>query len=189
MYKVDTVELQNDFQNQDATHDLESAAEIAKTWDVVHRPCSHCGAFFTRVRNASRELKKLEKALAHRHSDANDEPDSHSLQNVLMELAASDMLLRAAITGLTNDKERLDRQPRIVHAKGGEEPRIAAVASAYLCAAGGEFSTATLRRFLRAIQVHEALNIDELWAIGALLRLRLLELILQKSNALLASDE
>lgn len=189
MYKVNTVELQNDFSNLGATHDLESAAEIAKTWDVVHRPWSHCGAFFTRVRNASRELKKLEKALAHRKPDASDEPDSHSLENVLMELAASDGLLRAAITGLTDDKKRLERLPRIVCAKGSEEPRIAAVACTYLCAVGGEFSAATLRRFLRAIQVHEALNVEELWAIGSLLRLRLLELILQMSNSLLASDE
>lgn len=189
MYKVDTVELQNTFSNINAPHDLESAAEIAKTWDVVHRPWTHCGVFFTRVRNAGNGLKKLEKALSRRQLDANDESDSNSVHAALRELGASDGLLRAAISGLIDDKKRYDRLPRIVRAESCEEPRIAAVASAYLCAVDGQYSISSLRRFLSAIQIHEALNVEELWAVGALLRLRLLELILKRAEALLASGE
>ncbi len=167
---------------------LEAAAAIATSWDVVHRPSSPC-KFFARVRAASRKLKKLEAELSRNRIAAPAEPEMTAHRSALIELGTCYRLLRSAVTSLADHTRRVSRLPRIQHADASEEPRMAAVACAYLHAVDGEFSPQSFRRFIRALQTHEALNVDELWNAGAFLQFTLLEWVLEATTALLTSSD
>ena len=188
MNKVDTALEKQISPDSAPPPSLDTTAEIAWSWDVVHRPFKSC-LFFARVRTARRALKKLEADLLRKQAAAIEGAKSNARYAALLELGTSYRLMRSAISALTDERRRVSRLPRIVHKAGAEEPRMAAIANTYLNAVSGIFSTDSFCHFLHAIQSREALNVDELWCAGAFLKFALLELLLENANALLATED
>lgn len=184
MNRIDAVETE--VTGAGTAEDLESAAEIAKTWAILHRPRGQCDVFFTRVSGVRRALDRLETSIASQQAEVNDESESNSLQGVLLEVGKISRLMASTIADLNNERKRLNRLPRILGGQGGEELRVAAIAATYLGATGAEFSVRSLRRFLQAVQSYDSLNIEELWSISMLLKFCLVELTLHEAGSLIS---
>jgi len=167
---------------------LRSAADAAAAWEVIPRPPA-AGRFPKRVRAARQALEQLEAGLARQNlSHAPHDPQLLARRSALLELGAGHRMLRAAITAVSDKPRRVAQLPRLVPGPREDEPRVAAVARAYLRATDGRFSALTFRAFIELLQAHEPLNVDELWSIGAFLRFTLLEFLLAESLALLRSS-
>jgi cyclic beta-1,2-glucan glucanotransferase len=182
-----TVEAQN-FSDNIPAASLETVAEIAKSWDIVHRPTSRC-TFFARARNTQRALKDLEAKLLRKQTEVIKGSRTNAQCTALLELGTCYRLMRSAVGVVTDDRRRVSRLPRIVLGAGVEEPRIATIVGIYLDAVNGVFSAESFGHFLRAIQSYEALNVEELWCAGAFLRYTLLELLVDSANHLLAAED
>ncbi len=166
---------------------LRLAADEAASWEVILRPRA-AGSFPRRVRAARATLAELEAILARQSvAEMPRDPDLLARRTALLELGASHRLLRAAITSVSDRPREIALLPRLVNASGQDEPRMAAVARAYFRAVDGTFSALALSAFIRALQQHEPLNLDELWSIGPFLKLALLETLLEEARTLLRS--
>jgi cyclic beta-1,2-glucan synthetase len=164
----------------DALHECVVAAA---SWDVVLRPATP-GTFPARVRAARRALKALELDLA------SMQPSSAAAGNsnpALLELRANARLLRAAVRAVSDRPQVVARLPRIVLQAQQDEPRAAAIATAYLRAVDGNFSAPVFRDLINALQADDPLTLDELWNAAAFLKFTLLELLLDDARLLLRS--
>ncbi|MFZ1938028.1 MAG: glucoamylase family protein [Terracidiphilus sp.] len=164
---------------------LHRAADAAAAWEVIPRPpaASH---FPKRVRAVREVLAQLEANLARQSvTQVPNDPQLLAHRSALLELGASHRMFRAAITAVSDKPREIAQLPRLVPGPRQDEPRIAAIARAYLRAVNGTFSAQTFRAFIQFVQAHEPLNADELWSIGAFLRFSLLELLLVEARALL----
>ena len=166
---------------------LRRAVEVAAKWRVIPRPTA-AGYFPKRVRAARSALAQLEFRLSRQRVDhVPGDAQLAARRSVLLELAASYRTLRAAITAVSDRPGQIAILPRIGTGPRQDEPRIAAIARAYLRATGGTFSAPTFHAFIHAFQAYEPLNVDELWSLGAFLKFTLLETILVESQTLLDS--
>jgi hypothetical protein len=154
---------------------------VIESWDVVHRPSTR-GTFPVRVLAARCGLKLLEQNLASLTTMAEDR------RSAFAELRASSRLLRSTITAVADMPRVVARLPRVVLPKQQDEPRVAALASLYLRTVNGNFSAQTFKDFIRAVQVHEPLFLDELWNISSFLRFVLLEILLDEVWTMLRSS-
>jgi len=166
---------------------LRRAADAAASWEVIPRP-EGAGHFQKRVRAAREAMAQLESSLArvsipHVPSD----PLLRTRHSALLELAASQRMIRATISTLFERARDIARLPRLVAGPREDEPRISGLARTYLRAIDGSFRASTLHMFVEAFQSHEVLNVDELWIIDVFLRFSLLEILLAESSALLHS--
>jgi hypothetical protein len=166
--------------DQETLERLRRAAEAAAVLEVIPRPpvASH---FPRRVRAARLALAQLEARLA-RQSVTIVPTDPHLLarRSALLELGSSHRMFRAAITAVSDKPRQVALLPRLAPGPRQDEPRIAAVARAYLHAVDGTFSASTFHAFIQFLQTREPLNVDELWSVGAFLKFTLLEFILEE---------
>ncbi|MGA2888823.1 MAG: glucoamylase family protein [Terracidiphilus sp.] len=154
-----------------------------ESWDVVYRPTTP-STFPVRILAARRALKLLEHDLLSptaMHAAA----EEHC--SALSELRASSRLLRSAIRAVSDRPRIVAYLPRVVLPKQQDEPRVAAIATLYLRSVDGNFSAPTFTAFIRTLQVHEPLALEELWNIAAFLQFALLELLLEEVGTLLRS--
>ena len=164
---------------------LRRAADAAATWEVIPHPPLR-SSFAKRIHKTTRALRRLEFYLVQLplppHSS---DPELTARRSALLELAANYRLFRAAIAAVSDRLCSIARLPRLQLSPREDEPRIACVAFAYLDAVDGDFSAPTLRAFIRILQSHEPLNVNELWHLDAFLRFIVLERLLSESLALL----
>ncbi|MGA9672320.1 MAG: glucoamylase family protein, partial [Terracidiphilus sp.] len=163
--------------------ELLECVRAAELWDVVHRPATQ-GTFPARVRATGRALKALEYDLALLRPSSGATDNSTS---ALLDLRANARLLRAALRAVSDKPGVVDRLPRVILPAQKDEPRVAAIATAYLRAVEGNFSAPVFRDMIRAIQVHDPLALDELWNAAAFLKFILLESLLDDARILLRS--
>jgi hypothetical protein len=178
--RVDSETLDPEIMNR-----LRSAADQAATWEVIPRPQADT-SIQKRVQAARQTLSQLEATLARQSlAEVPNNPRLAARRSALLELAAGHRMFRSAISDVSDKRRELTRLPRLVLGPRHDEPRIAPVARLYLAAVDGTFSAPTFQEFMRAIQTHEPLNVDELWSVGTLLKFSLLELILDQARELL----
>ncbi|MGH9598266.1 MAG: hypothetical protein ACRD27_00265, partial [Terracidiphilus sp.] len=162
---------------------LRAAAAAAASWDVTPRPRTSC-AFLKRVRAARGRLKLLEKFLADQPMPRREnDPGTTAFRSVLFDLSANLRLLRSAVSAVSGRRRQITRLPRIVLTGRKDEPRVAAVANAYLRAVDGDFSVPAFHAFMHALQAREPLTVDELWEVAAFLKYGLLESLLDEASA------
>ena len=155
----------------------------AATWEVVTRPAT-TGTFPARVHAVQSALKGLELELA---SERNPSKPTKTSTSALLDLHANARLLRAAVRAVSDKPRVVTLLPRVVLPDHKGEPRVATIASAYLCAIGGNFSAPAFRDFINALQAHDPLTLDELWNASAFLKFTLLEMLLDDAHFLLRS--
>ncbi|MGA7257897.1 MAG: glycosyl transferase, partial [Terracidiphilus sp.] len=160
---------------------LAGAAALAATWDIDLRP-SQPGAFSRRIAAAREGVLQLEKNLAAIEENG-DKTDPRI--PVLQELGHCPRLLRMAATAIDLKERPRAELPRVIDGSR-DEPRAAALASAYVHAVHGEFDGVTAAAFLRAFQAHEPLTLAEIWQFPAFLYFALLEELLKATDDLLA---
>ena len=180
---IDTPTMQESGQQLSAK--LLECVRAAESWDVVHRPAT-ASTFPARVHAARRALKALEADLASMRTTTGSAKESAT---ALLELRANARLLRAAVRAVSDRPQVVARLPRVVLPAQKNEPRIAAVATAYLRAVEGNFSAPAFRDFIHALQAHDPLTLDELWNASAFLKFTLLELLLDDARLLLRTSD
>jgi cyclic beta-1,2-glucan synthetase len=184
---VQKSEPQESTEGQTAARVQNAVAATAK-WDVVPRPKT-ASAFPARVRTAHRELLQLEAKLArHPLPEVSEDPQRTDYRSALLELGASHRLLRSALGAVSDRPREIGALPRVLHAGKPEEPRVAALAQTYLSAMEGKFSGPSFSSFVRIVQEHEPLNVDELWDLSSFLRFVLFEWIVRESLDLLSGQ-
>ncbi len=168
---------------------LRAAAGAAASWDVVRRP-ETTGAFPARIRAAQHSLKLLERDLASLPIEDAEGRDNHvtSRNSALLELRENFRLLRSAVAGVSDNPRLVVELPRVILNAHQDEPRAATSAEIYLKAVDGDFSPLTFRMFIRELQVHEPLDVGELWSITNFLEFALLESLLVEARNLLDSS-
>ena len=162
---------------------LKSAARAAARWDVVLRPSTR-SMFALRVQETRRELRLLEAELAAMQSrGALDSPAAEALR----EVRENPRMLRSAMAGMADAAKTIPQLPRVALAAGGEEPRVAQVARLYFDASDEPFSAEPFCAFVRAVQEHEPLTVDELWNVPAFLRFMIVERMVKAARAAIES--
>ena len=167
---------------QPLTGALLECVRAAESWDVVYRPATP-GTFPARVRAARLALKALELDLASLRASSAPAGSSNS---ALLELRANARLLRAALRAVADRPQEIARLPRVDLPAQKDEPRAAAVATAYLRAVDGDFSAPVVRNLIRALQAHDPLTLEELWNAPAFLKFILLESLLDDARILMS---
>lgn len=153
----------------------EAAHHAAASWHVTHRPQGKSG-FTLRMEAARDSLDLLFAELETYDPGPNPGPDP------LLEIRENPRLFRAVVLEAFSIRRKVARLPRIV-SSSGEEPRVAALATAYLDAAHSAWSPDDLYEFLQEAQKTDALELQELWALPTMLKLMLLEWILSQASA------
>ncbi len=168
---------------------LRSAARVAQSWHVVHRPKTAL-TFQRRVQATGRALKGLEKDLAEvPFLDESQDENQNLFRSAVHDLRASAWLLRSAITGVSDGPRGIAILPRVVSPPHNEEPRVAAASESYLRTVDGEFSAATFRTFIDELQAHEVITAAELWSLPAFLKFILLEMLLDAARTLIRASD
>ncbi|MGD0911456.1 MAG: glucoamylase family protein [Terracidiphilus sp.] len=162
---------------------LVECVAAAASWDVIYRPTG-AGTFPARVRAARRTLDALQHELASVRSSPKPAANSSS---ALLDMRANARLLRAAVRAVSDRPRIVACLPRVVLPAQKDEPRPAAIATAYLHAVNGDFSAPVFREFIRGLQAQDPLTLDELWNASAFLKFTLLELLLDDARHLLRS--
>ena len=163
------------------------AAREAEAWEIVHRP-DNKGTFQARVVARRNDLKRLEAELSQLPISVSAAPTPIPFHSELLDLRANPRMLRTAVSAVSDRPSLVARLPRVIIAQN-EEPRVAAIAEAYLRAVDGVFSGPTLSAFIQKVQVREPLTVDELWYVSPFLKFALLESILDEARVLLHSPE
>jgi cyclic beta-1,2-glucan synthetase len=168
---------------------LQIEANRAASWAVSFRPPSSC-AFFGRARTVHTKLKSLEEFLTNPPAFYKEkDPTLSACRAAVQELRANFGLLRSAISGVADRPRQIAALPRVAVAGHQDEPRIAAVSSAYVRAVEAAFSPATFNHFIRALQAHESLTLLELWGFAPFLKFALLESLLDEANSIRHTPE
>jgi len=163
------------------------AAREAEAWEIVHRPAGK-GTFPARVEARRNALKQLEADLSQLPISPSEASPKIPFHSELLDLRANPRMLRTAVSAVSDRPSLVARLPRVIIAHK-EEPRVAAVAEAYLRAVDGVFSGSTLSAFIQKVQVREPLTVDELWYVAPFLKFALLESLLDEARILLRSPE
>jgi len=161
---------------------LLECVRAAAAWDVVYRPATP-GTFPARVRAARRALEALELDLASVRSSSAPEGTSNA---ALLELKSNARSLRAAFRTVSNQPQEIGRLPRVDLPAQKDEPRAAAVATAYLRAVDGDFSAPDFRDLIQALQAQDPFTLEELWNAPAFLKFILLESLLDDARILMS---
>jgi hypothetical protein len=165
---------------------MKASAESAR-WDVTLRPTKP-STFRRRVAAARTAIQQLEQQLAKLPVSA--AASDHRIIG-LLDLRANPRVLRSAVTGVVLKPGDRDTLPRVVLGSTEDEPRVATLSAAYLRAVHGEGDAVTLTAFIRALQSHDPLTLDEIWSLPAYLRFSQVETILAAADEALTtrSDE
>jgi cyclic beta-1,2-glucan synthetase len=162
---------------------VQRAARSAASWEVLLRPTTP-SRFGARIQSAAQGLKKLDADLAKLKSGSGAKtalPDPE--QAALSELRSRRRDLWGAHAAVSNNERIFNQLPRAAVAGAPEEPRVAALASAYLDAVNDSFSPSTFHLFLQTLQAIEPLTFDEMGSLMSFLEFALLESILRDTVA------
>jgi cyclic beta-1,2-glucan synthetase len=165
-----------------AAEQLRSQAHtLVRSWNVVHVPRGRTG-FLARIEAARDTLSNVYDALARRpFAGYGDQAPA----DPLLELRENPRMLRSVIAELTSVRKRLSIAPRLIQPRDEEEPRVAALANAFLRTTAFVWSGPAFKIFLDEVQKEEPLLLDELWLVSVLLKFTLLEEILAQAEAIL----
>jgi len=166
---------------QPLTDELLECVRLAESWDLLHRPTKQ-GTFPARVRATRLALQALEQDLVLVRPSSGAGANSNGS---LLELRANARMLRAAVRGVSDRPQMIARLPRVMLPAQKDEPRAAAISTAYLRAVDGNFSATAFRELIRALQALDPLNLDELWNLPTFLKFVLLESLLDDARVLL----
>ena len=154
---------------------LRSAAhQDAHRWTTLRQP-QNIAAFESRVENARQNLESLFAALDSLPTTGWSGPEP------LLEIRENPRLFRSVLDELHTIRRKMRRLPNAIVSDHQEEPRTAAVASAYLDAAGSIWNADALRIYLAELQISEPLLLEELWVLPVMLRFSLLERVLDQA--------
>src|SRR5208282_3729105 len=117
---------------------IKNAAREAETWEVQHRP-DNKGTFPGRVEARRNDLKQLEAELSRLPISPSDAAQPIPFHSELLDLRANPRMLRTAVSAVSDRPSLVARLPRVVSGQE-DEPRVAAIATAYLRAVDGVFS-------------------------------------------------
>jgi cyclic beta-1,2-glucan synthetase len=95
----------------------------------------------------------------------------------LQPLYDSAVLLSAEFQSTGEALESLQRLPHVQSKSGAPAPRVMLIAEDFLAVAGYHFSESAFSSYIEAFQEHQILDLAELWALVAVLKLVLLEQI------------
>jgi cyclic beta-1,2-glucan synthetase len=160
---------------------LLAAARASSKWDVVIRP-ARAATFAHHVQAVRQRLRVLELKLARLPESATGTGAA-----ALSDLRSNLRLLRSAVRGVPAKPSKHEVLP-IVHTGTGEEPRLVTLCASYLRAVDGKASAATFIMYLRALQEHDPLTLNEVWNLPGYLQFVLLELILDSAQQASAGD-
>ncbi len=161
------------------------ADHVVPGWQVAHKP-KGAGSLARRIDATSASLDQLYGILDARPTPtyAPGEP-----LDPLLELRQNPRLLRAVIAEIRSVRKRLGRMPRTIRDQENDEPRIVTVADAYLQATGSEWNADAIKIFIDQVQKHDALELEELWALATVLKFLLLEEIIVQANGVISNPE
>jgi len=172
--------------NQPEIQHLYDAAKVAASWTVVPRPKTK-SSFLLGAPEIRERLQQLDEFLGvtpRLYAADSDEERMKGFHVAVQELRTNFRLFPPAAAAVLDRPDEVDRLPRVVLANSQDQPRIAAAASRYLRAVDGDFSEATFRVFIHALQTYDPLTLNELWELGSFLRFELLESILEEARHL-----
>ena len=152
-----------------------AAQKDAHRWTTLRQP-QNPAAFHARVENARQNLESLFVALDTLPTTGWPGPEP------LLEVRENPRLFRSVLDEVHTIRRKLRRLPNAVVGNQQEEPRTAAVASAYLEAAGSIWNADALRIYLGQLQITEPLLLEELWVLPVMLRFTLLEQVLDQAS-------
>jgi cyclic beta-1,2-glucan synthetase len=160
------------------------ADRVAPGWHVAHKP-EGAGSFGRRIDATAQSLDQLYVIL-----DARPVPTYLPGEKLdpLLELRQNPRLLRSVVTEVSTIRKKLGRLPRSVRDHENDEPRIVTVADAYLQATGSEYHAHAIKIFIDQVQQHDALELNELWALAPVLKFLLLEEIIVQANEVLQDE-
>jgi cyclic beta-1,2-glucan synthetase len=163
----------------------EYADRLAPGWQIAHKPVSP-GRLGQRIDAAKESLDQLYSVLDKRPTPtyAPGEP-----LDPLLELRENPRLLRAVIREIHSIRKKLDRLPHVIRRREGDEPRVVTVGDAYLQATGSVWDHEAIQTFLDATQQHDAMELEELWAVPTVLKFLLLEEIIAQANGVLKDPD
>jgi cyclic beta-1,2-glucan synthetase len=161
------------------------ADRVAPTWHVAHKP-EGAGSFGRRIEATAQSLDQLYIIL-----DARPVPTYLPGEKLdpLLELRQNPRLLRSVVAETRTMRKKLGRLPRAVRDHENDEPRIVTVADAYLQAMGSEYHPDAVKIFINQVQQHDALELNELWALAPTLKFMLLEEVITQANEILQDEE
>ena len=160
------------------------ADRVAPGWHVAHKP-EGAGSFGRRIDATAQSLDQLYVIL-----DARPVPTYLPGEKLdpLLELRQNPRLLRSVVVEVSTIRKKLGRLPRSVRDHENDEPRIVTVADAYLQATGSEYHAHAIKIFIDQVQQHDALELNELWALAPVLKFLLLEEIIVQANEVLQDE-
>jgi cyclic beta-1,2-glucan synthetase len=160
------------------------ADRVAPTWHVAHKP-EGAGSFGRRIEATAQSLDQLYVIL-----DARPVPTYLPGEKLdpLLELRQNPRLLRSVVAETRTIRKKLGRLPRVVRDHENDEPRIVTVADAYLQAMGSEYHPDAIKIFINQVQKHDALELNELWALAPVLKFMLLEEVITQANEILQDE-
>jgi len=160
------------------------ADRVAPTWHVAHKP-EGAGSFGRRIEATAQSLDQLYVIL-----DARPVPTYLPGEKLdpLLELRQNPRLLRSVVAETRTIRKKLGRLPRVVRDYENDEPRIITVADAYLQAMGSEYHPDAIKIFINQVQQHDALELNELWALAPVLKFMLLEEVITQANEVIQDE-
>jgi cyclic beta-1,2-glucan synthetase len=160
------------------------ADRVAPTWHVAHKP-EGAGSFGRRIEATAESLNQLYVIL-----DARPVPTYLPGEKLdpLLELRQNPRLLRSVVAETRTIRKKLGRLPRTVRDHENDEPRIVTVADAYLQAMGSEYHPDAIKIFINQVQKHDALELNELWALAPVLKFMLLEEVITQANEVIQDE-
>jgi len=164
--------------SQEAREGVLKAVAAAASWDVAVHPTKP-STFQKRVAAARASIQRMEKQLAEL---PNSPAESDRRIIGLLDLRANPRVLRSAVVGVDPKPRDRDFLPRVVLSGREDEPRVATLVASYLRAVHGHAEAVSFTAYLRALQTHDPLTLDEVWRIPSYLRFRLLEMILRDAE-------
>ena len=139
---------------------------MAASWAVVPRPKTK-SSFLIRAEETRSRLRQLDEFIDAAPSIySENDPRMSGCRAALQDLRTNFRLLGAAAAAVLDRPGDVERLARVVLAGSQDQPRIAAAAFEYLRAVDGDFSEATFRIFILAVQTYDPLTLEELWDLG-----------------------
>jgi cyclic beta-1,2-glucan synthetase len=158
------------------------ARAAAQTFDVAHRP-QKTQTYAVRTAAAQSALETLLAELDALPSNPPSGPDP------LLEIRENPRLLRSAAGEAKSVRRKIDPLPQVLHPGSGDEPRVAAIAAGYLAASNSVFDATALQIYIDEAQQIDPLLLQELWQLPVMLRLVLLERVVEETNERLHAKE
>jgi cyclic beta-1,2-glucan synthetase len=158
---------------------------VAPGWEIAHKPRGPSD-FGQRIDTARESLDQLYSVL-----DARPTPTYEPGEPLdpLLELRENPRLLRSVLTEIQSIRKKLARLPRMIRKREGDEPRVVTMGDAYLQATGSVWDHEAIQTFLNATQQHDAMELQELWAIPSVLKFLLLEEIIAQSAGVIKDPD